>query len=35
LGRAMLADNPTRSALRYTQFGLKMIDTLPATAGAQ
>ena len=35
LGRAMLADNPTRFALRNTQFGLKMIGTLPATGGAQ
>ena len=34
LGRAMLADNTTRSAFRDTQFGLKMINALPATGGA-
>ena len=33
-GRAMLTDNTTRSAFLDAQFGLKMINALPATGGA-
>jgi hypothetical protein len=35
LGRAMLANNTARSALGDTQLDLQMIDTSPATGGAQ
>ena len=34
LGRAMLACNSTGTSLGDSQFGLEMINTLPATGGA-
>jgi len=34
LGRTVLADNETSSALRYFQLRLYMVDAAPATGGA-